>query len=96
MNAKEFPKLNDYSAAFRYTLKIRVVSDGTLPKVKSIKALTDSQDETRTVHLAWAKAPPTTPQVTLFNGQLTSCKTSENSGHEITFKATVNPEPSRR
>ncbi|MGO8931845.1 MAG: hypothetical protein ACLQU3_33745 [Limisphaerales bacterium] len=33
VNAKEFPKLEDYPAAFRYTLKLRVVSDAPLPSI---------------------------------------------------------------
>ena len=42
LTAKEFPKLKDYPAAFRYTLKLRVVSEAPLPKIERIEAFTDS------------------------------------------------------
>jgi hypothetical protein len=93
VNAKEFPKLKDYSAQFRYTLKIRAVSDATLPKITAFKAFTDSTDEERKVRLTWATPPARAPELTVFNGSLSSCKPAENGGHEITFKATVNPDP---
>ena len=93
VNAKEFSKLNDYPAAFRYTLKIRITSDSALPKIRRIQALTDSSDEERTVRLTWAKAPLTTPQITVFNGDLTFCKATSSSAHEIRFRATINPDP---
>ena len=93
INAKEFPKLTDYSATFRYTLKIRIASEDRLPNIKTINAFTDSNDEERTVRLSWASPPAVPPTITLFNGSLTSCKTTGSSAHEITFKATVNPDP---
>ena len=55
VNAKEFPKLKDYPAAFRYTLKLRVASDDSLPKIERIEAFTDSALEARAVSLAWQK-----------------------------------------
>jgi hypothetical protein len=93
VNAEEFPKLKDYAAPFRYTLKIRLASDAALPKIRGIKAFTDSKDEERRVRLTWATRPAAAPEITVFNGSLSSCKTSENSVHEITFKATLNPDP---
>ena len=47
VNAKEFPKLKDYPAAFRYTLKLRVASEAPLPKIERIEAFTDSTLEPR-------------------------------------------------
>src|SRR5439155_13064162 len=38
VSAKEFPGIKDYSAAFRYTLKIRVTSAASLPKIERIEA----------------------------------------------------------
>jgi len=93
VNAKEFPKLRDYPAALRYTLKIRITSDVPLPKVRAIHAFTDSHYQHRKVRLAWAKMPLQTPEVTIFNGALTSCKMVSASSHEITFNATVNADP---
>ena len=52
VNAKEFPKLKDYPAAFRYTLKLRLSSAAALPKIKQIQAFTDSTVEPRTVILS--------------------------------------------
>ena len=52
VNAKEFPKLQDYPAAFRYTLKLRVAAEAPLPKVERIEAFTDSTLERRTSTLA--------------------------------------------
>jgi hypothetical protein len=93
VNAKEFPKLKDYAAPFRYTLKIRVVSDDSLPKIKAMRAFTDSAQEERKVRLTWATRPAVAPEITVFNGSLSSCKSGENSTYEISFQATVNTDP---
>ena len=93
INAKEFPKLKEYSAVFRYTLKIRIASDAALPKIRSIKAFTDSNDEQRTVRLAWKTRPAIAPEITVFNGLLGSCKSTENAAHSVTFRATINSDP---
>ena len=93
VNAKEFTAVKDYPAAFRYTLKIRIVAAGTLPKISRIQAFTDSQSERRVARLVWAKPLPQKPEVSAFNGQLFSCAMSAVSGHEITFQATTNPDP---
>ena len=53
---RSFPNWQDYPAAFRYTLKLRVVSEAPLPKVEQIEAFTDSTLETRIVNLAWKSA----------------------------------------
>jgi hypothetical protein len=70
VNAKEFPQLKDYPAAFRYTLKLRVVSDSKLPKIEKIEAFTDSILQQRYTRLAWAKAPSRRPEIQVFNGYL--------------------------
>ncbi len=57
VNAKEFPQMKDYPAAFRYTLKLRVVSESPLPKIEQIEAFTDTTLEPRVVNLAWKSAP---------------------------------------
>ena len=68
VNAREFPKLSGYPAAFRYTLKIRVVSDERLPDVESIQAFTDSTWERRAVRIAYKEPPDGPPALDTFNG----------------------------
>jgi len=55
VNAKEFPALKDYAAAFRYTLKIRLASDQPLPTVELIEAFTDSMWKADSARLEWAQ-----------------------------------------
>ena len=68
VNAKEFPKLKDYPAAFRYTLKLRVASDAPLPKIERIEAFTDSTLEPRVVNLAWKSGSAAKASFEVFNG----------------------------
>ncbi len=68
VNAKEFPKLKNYPAPFRYTLKLRVTSEAPLPKVERIEAFTDSSLEPRIVNLAWKSAPGAKAAFEVFNG----------------------------
>ena len=70
VNPSEFPKLNNYGATFRYTLKLRITSDGPLPKIERIEAFTDSMLEQRAVRLAWRKPPARKSEVVVFNGKL--------------------------
>lgn len=70
VNAKEFKKVKDYDAKFRFTYKIRVVGDKDLPEIKRIVAFTDSVTVSREVRLAWKTQPGEEPKVTVFNGQL--------------------------
>jgi hypothetical protein len=39
VNAKEFPKLKDFPARYRSTLKLRVIADSALAKIRSSRAL---------------------------------------------------------
>jgi len=68
VNQKEFPKLNDYPAAFRYTLKIRIASEANLPKIQRFEALTDSTVEKQVMALVWKKKPEAHLKVTAYNG----------------------------
>jgi hypothetical protein len=70
VNEKEFPKLKDYDAPFRYTLKIRVAADTPLPPVENIRAFTDSRLQQRIVRLAWKEQPTKNLKVEVFNGAL--------------------------
>jgi len=78
VNQKEFPKLRNYPAAFRYTLKLRVRSDVTLPKITRIRAFTDSALETRRATLAWEKQPATL-QLSAFNGSVREMRPATDS-----------------
>jgi hypothetical protein len=92
VNQREFPKLKDYPATFRFTLKLRVASDSSLPKITRIEAFTDSTTESRTATLAWERKPSSSLQVSGFNG--TACLQSKpllKTLVQITCSA--NPDP---
>ena len=93
VNAKEFPTLKDYAAAFRYTLKLRVVSDAPLPKIERIEAFTDSTLESRSVNLAWKSGPASKPGFEVFNGALEAVEGSSASGSRLRLRAVANPDP---
>src|ERR1019366_3721883 len=76
VNAKEFPNLKDYPAAFRYTLKLRVLSDAALPKIEQIEAFTDSTLERRSVNLAWESTPDAEASLNVFNGALDGARST--------------------
>ena len=63
VNAKEFPKVREYPATFRYTLKIRIVSDELIPKIERIQAFTDSVLEGRAVRIVWEKGTMRPPKL---------------------------------
>ena len=89
VNAREFPKLNDYPATFRYTLKLRITSDAPLPKLVKLRVFTDSSLDECAVNLAWKKAPPAKPVVEVFNGELLGSPDL----YRLRLKATENPDP---
>ena len=93
VNAKEFPNMKDYPAAFRYTLKLRVVSEAALPKIERIEAFTDSALEPRVVNLAWKSSNPGKASVEVFNGSLQSAENASSSACRLKLLATVNPDP---
>src|SRR6266851_398687 len=72
VNAKEFPALKDYGAAFRYTFKIRLTSDQPLPTIERIEAFTDSMWKADSARLEWARAPGEPIKVQAFNGRVES------------------------
>jgi hypothetical protein len=90
VNAKEFPKLTAYPADYRYTLKIRVVSDKDLPRVDQIEAHTDSLVERRTFLLA--EGPSSWSEVTAFNGKA-ALSASSGRRRKIEADCVVNPDP---
>lgn len=89
VNAKEFPKQKDYAAAFRYTLKLRVVSERA-SEIESIQAFTDSRVEERGATLVWEKGPPSEVKVSAFNGQL---KSVDKQSGRLVITASTNPDP---
>jgi len=94
VNQKEFPKLSDYSAPFRYTLKLRVRSDSALPKITRIQAFTDSVIETRRATLTWEKKPSDL-QLTAFNGSVEELRSASRAAARtpLLIQATANPDP---
>jgi hypothetical protein len=92
VNASEYPKLKDYPAAFRYTLKLRVASEAPLPKIERIEAFTDSTLEPRTVNLAW-KSVPEKASVEVFNGELESSEVTSARSTRLKLRVTANPDP---
>jgi len=93
VNAKEFPKLKNYPAAFRYTLKLRVASEATLPKIEQIEAFTDSTLESRSVIVAWKSAAADKSSAELFNGALKSTQNTSSRSSRLKLMVAVNPDP---
>ena len=57
VSAKEFPAVTNYAATFRYTLKIRISSSASLPKIERLEAFTDSLWTNTSARLVWQKPP---------------------------------------
>jgi hypothetical protein len=93
VNAKEFPKLADYPADFRFTLKLRVVADAPLPKIEKLEAFTDSVLEERAVRLALDKPPKARLDVTAFNGEVVSVERISPTQFRAGLRAVVNSDP---
>lgn len=93
VNAREFPKVADYPAPFRYTLKLRVASSGSVPEIQTLQAFTDSSVETRTVRLAWEKAPEKAPAIEVFNGVSESLERLTPETYQLRVATTVNSDP---
>ena len=93
VNASEFPKLKDYPASFRYTLKLRVASEAPLPKIERLEAFTDSTLESRIVNLAWKSEPAGKVSFEVFNGGLESAEKAPSRGSRLKLQAAANPDP---
>ena len=98
VNASEFPKLKNYPAAFRYTLKLRVTSDAPLPKLQRIEAYTDSVMDQRSLRLVWKKPPSRRSEVVVFNGKLEAVGPKGPAylpypSTILLLEATANPDP---
>jgi hypothetical protein len=93
VNAKEFLKLASYSAPFRYTLKLRVVSKGALDRIEHLRAFTDSTVESRSFILAWSRPPASNLQFTTFNGAVRSVHSISDRKTRLDVDCAVNPDP---
>jgi hypothetical protein len=93
VNAREFPKVKDYPAAFRYTLKIRVAADQPLPAIERLEAFTDSSLEPRVCGLAFAQPPTADLQLEAFNGTVEQVERVSDRGMRLRLMAVVNPDP---
>ena len=93
VNAKEFPNVHDYPAAFGYTLKLRVVSDATLPQIERIEAFTDSTLEPRIVNLAWKSASADKASFEVFNGAFEKLEQTSSHTARLRLRAVTNSDP---
>jgi hypothetical protein len=93
VNAKEFPKLTDYPAAFRYTLKFRVMSEAPLPKIERIEAFTDSALESRVVNVVWKSGAVAKASFEVFNGTLEKLEQTTSRSFRVRLQAAANPDP---
>lgn len=92
VNQKESPKLTEYPAAFRYTLKLRLVSENPIPGVRQFVARTDSRLEPGTIRIVWDQ-PAARARFGVFNGQLTSVERPNRRSHVLGLQAVVNSDP---
>jgi hypothetical protein len=69
VSQREAKNLKDYPASFRYTLKVRVVGEQTLPELERIQAFTDSVVDSRSFRIVFEKRP-STPELEVFNGRM--------------------------
>jgi hypothetical protein len=93
VNAKEFPNVHDYPAAFRYTLKLRVVSEATLPQIERIEAFTDSTLEPRVVNLVWKSASADETSFEVFNGAFEKFEQTSSHSSRLNLRVAANTDP---
>ena len=90
VNAKEFPKVENYPAQFRYTLKLRLRCE-TGAKISRFEVLTDSEVEKRIAILAW-KSKPSRLLVSAFNGTA-RIRSGSGKNTPIEIECAVNQDP---
>jgi hypothetical protein len=93
VNERESPKVKDYPARFRYTLKLRLASDTPLPALDRLETFTDSTLTERTFQLAWQQSPPEPVRFEVFNGQLLGEPASKENRLTARFRVVTNPDP---
>lgn len=92
INAHEYPGLTNYFSTGRFTLKIRIVSDQSLPTILRIHAFTDSTLADRAVRVAWQEPRAPDLVATAFNGQILSTAT-EGPTTTLRVRTAVNRDP---
>ena len=93
INAHEYPDLKDYASTGRFTLKIRIASDLTLPKILRIRALTDSTLENRSVRVVWENPTAADFRAEAFNGQILSAIATDSHSTTLLVQTAANPDP---
>ena len=84
VNAKEFPKLTDFPAPYRSTLKLRVIAASPLPKINTFEAYTDSIWEKLEFEIEWGRTARKQRQVwdgrlEIFNGLIEQVRPISNA-----------------
>lgn len=92
VNEKEFPKVKDYPAQFRYTLKLRAVSDQPLPAIRRMQAFTDSTLAPMAARVVWER-PPEKIEAEVFNGRLEGLERINSTAAHLRLQKTVNTDP---
>jgi len=90
---KEFPELDSFQAAYRTTFKIRLSSQGMLPRIRSLKAFTDSVMEPLLLTLLWNDNPGKAAQFLAFNGEVEALDQEGDARAFITLWKTRNEDP---
>jgi hypothetical protein len=93
VNAREFPALRDYASTGRFTLKIRVTADQSLPHIERIRALTDSTVVQRAIQIAFAGPPAADFRSSAFNGEVLAATPAKSYARTLRIHATTNPDP---
>ncbi len=93
INASEFPKLTNYPADFRYTLKLRIKSDDTLPHIEKIAAYTDSAWQTQSVRIEWQNSIASVSNFEPFNAEVTSSEKTGDRSAQLSLRVASNPDP---
>jgi len=91
INEHEYPNLKDYASTGRFTLKIRIASDGILPRIKQIHALTDSKLGERRMQIAWEHPPAANFRAQAFNGLVVAA--TQNLLTTLRAQTVVNSDP---
>jgi len=104
VDGREFPKVKNYPATFRYTLKIRVVAETNgkagdtpaglaLPPIRKLEVFTDSVWEERSVRLVWQKPVPAKAAFEAFNGSVKQIEKTSAQARRLALQVAANPDP---
>ena len=93
VNASEYPKLTNFPADFRYTLKLRIKPVSNLPHIEKIEAFTDSSWKPQSVRIEWQNPVASTPKVEPFNSQIIYQKKTGERSLKLNLQVTANADP---